>query len=110
MGSAINSIVKFPIAFGLAVFALSAASANAVVLDWSTVTWTAGSLSNSYDVDPAKPGNDITVAISGDTNMLQTDPTTGFQTPAITSSLEGRTFPVQPSLQLAANFVPPRKN
>ncbi|MEY2480292.1 MAG: large repetitive protein [Verrucomicrobiota bacterium] len=84
-------------------------SAQALVLDWSTVLWTPGTLSNSYDVDPANPGTDITVTIGGDTNTLQTDPTTGIQTPAITSSLEGGTSPVEPSLQVAARFVPPRK-
>jgi hypothetical protein len=84
-------------------------SAKALVLDWSTVVWNPGSLSNSYDVDPASPGADITITIGGDTNTLQADPATGTQTPAITSSLEGGTSPVQPSLQLAAQFVPPRK-
>ena len=40
---------------------------SAVTLDWSAVTWTAGSLSNSYDIDPSNPGNDITIAMSGNT-------------------------------------------
>ena len=84
-------------------------SAHAVVLDWSAVTWATGTLSNSYDVDPANAGADITVTIGGDTDRLLTDPATGTQTPAITSSLEGGTSPVQPSLELAARFVPPRK-
>jgi hypothetical protein len=30
------------------------ATADAVILDWNTVSWTAGSLSSSYDVDAAK--------------------------------------------------------
>lgn len=45
-------------------------SAQAIVLDWSTITWTAGSLSNSYDIDPDNPGNDITVTITGSTNRF----------------------------------------
>lgn len=72
----------------IVVFALSCfcASAHAVVLDWSAVTWTPGSLSNSYDIDPANPGNDITVTVSGDTAQLQSEPP---QTPAITTNLQG---------------------
>ena len=45
--------------------------AQAVTLDWDGVTWTAGSLSNSYDIDPVRPGNDITVTVSGNTTLLQ---------------------------------------
>ena len=48
-----------------------AGAANDVVLDWSTVSWPAGSLSNGYDVDPSNPGNDITVAITDPTNAFQ---------------------------------------
>lgn len=42
---------------------------SATVLDWSTVTWTAGSLSNTYDVD-GDSKNDITISISGDTSAF----------------------------------------
>jgi len=48
---------------------LSATSAWAVVLDWSAVSWTPGSLSQSYDVD-ADGKNDINIAISGTTSAL----------------------------------------
>lgn len=40
------------------------------LLDWSTITWTPGSLTNSYDIDTSNPGNDITIAFSGDTARL----------------------------------------
>ena len=40
-----------------------ATAAHAITLDWDTVTWTAGSLSNSYNIDPLKAGNDITVSM-----------------------------------------------
>ena len=40
------------------------------VLDWSTIAWTPGSLTNSYDIDSSNPGNDITIAFSGDTARL----------------------------------------
>ncbi|MHB8522999.1 MAG: hypothetical protein ACYDH9_19895 [Limisphaerales bacterium] len=39
----------------------------AVLLDWSTLSWTPGSLSQSFDIDPNNPGNDVTITISGDT-------------------------------------------
>jgi hypothetical protein len=61
-------------------------SASAALVDWSTLTWPAGSLSNSYDVDPASAGNDVTVTVSGDTGQLQSEPP---QTPAITTNLQG---------------------
>lgn len=44
-------------------------NACAVVLDWSTVTWTAGSLSNTYDVD-GDGKNDISISIAGTTSAF----------------------------------------
>jgi hypothetical protein len=81
-------------------------SARALVLDWDTVTWAPGTFTHSYDVDPdpAKPGNDVTVTVGGDTNRLTTDPASGTQTPAITVSLEGGTSPVQAALHIAADL------
>ena len=70
---------------------LVAGNAHAVVLNWSNVTWTPGSLSNSYDVDGfTSNGNDLTVAISGNTNKLTVDPVTGIAAPNISNSLAGR--------------------
>lgn len=48
-------------------FALWPTPANALVLDWSSVTWTPGSLTQSYDLDPTIPGDEITITITGDT-------------------------------------------
>lgn len=67
---------------------LAAGNAHAVVLDWSNVAWTPGSLSNSYDVD-GTVGNDITIALSGNTNKLTVDPATGIAAPHINNSLQG---------------------
>ncbi len=64
----------------LVVFLLWAATTSAVVLDWSTVTWSAGSLTQTYDLD-ADGKNDVTVAFSGNTSAL----TSG--SPAISSGL-----------------------
>ena len=78
--------------------------AHGITLDWDTSTWTAGSLSQSYDIDPSNPGNDITVTFSNDTSALTNDPTTGIQTPAIDKTMEGGQSPVQKSLDIAANL------
>ena len=83
--------------------AVCAPNAAALVLDWSTVAWTPGDLSNSFDVD-ADAANDITVTISGDVDKFRQDPATGLQTPAITNSLEGGLGPTNFSLQLGADL------
>lgn len=51
------------------VFLLWASTSSAVVLDWSTVTWPAGSLTQTYDLD-ADGKNDVTVTFSGNTSAL----------------------------------------
>jgi hypothetical protein len=79
---------------------LLATAADAITLDWDSagVTWTPGSLSNSYDVDPAKAGNDITVSITGDTGQLA--PKSGSTIPAVMNIIEGGLSPVQNALVL----------
>ena len=87
-------------------FLFCAVNASAVILDWDTAAWTNGSLTNSYDVDPATPGNDITVTVSGNTTQLTTSTATGTPiTPAITVGLEGGLSPVQKSLELAVDLT-----
>jgi len=82
------------------------ATAHAVTLDWDTVSWTAGSLNNSYDVDPARPGNDVTVTISGDTPQLTLETVApNPMTPAITTDFEGGLGTAQNSLCLAVNLA-----
>lgn len=54
----------------LAVCLFGAQPANAIVLDWSNVTWTAGSLTGSFDIDPNNAGNDVTVTITGNTTRF----------------------------------------
>jgi hypothetical protein len=83
-----------------------AATAHAVVLDWNSVTWTPGSLSNSYDVDATRPGNDITVTVSGDTAVLQPELASGNpMTPAITPDFQGGLAAPKNTLCLAVNFT-----
>ena len=59
---------------------------SAVTLDWSTVTWTAGSTSQSYDIDPTNPGTDITISM---TSSLGNQFASGF--PAIATGFGGST-------------------
>ncbi len=79
-------------------------SATAALVNWDVLTWAPGSLSNSYNVDPGNPGNDVTVAVSRDVNRFRNDAATAVMTPAITMSLAGGLSPVQHSLQMAANL------
>jgi hypothetical protein len=82
-----------------ALLALSAEQAHAVVLDWDIATWSNGSLTNSFDIDPANPGNDITVSVTGNTAQFGTEPT-GEKTPALTTNLAGGLSPVEKTLTL----------
>ena len=89
-----------------AALAVSCATSRAVTLDWDTATWTPGSLSQSYDLDPANAGNDITVTISGDTGYLRPDYNTpNAQTPALSTTLQGGLTPAQNTLLLATDFT-----
>ena len=85
--------------FAVAVVLLSASNTSAVVLDWDTVTWTNGSLSNTYDIDPANPGSDVTVSVSGNTSQLGSEPT-GEMTPALTTNIAGGLSPAQKTLTI----------
>jgi hypothetical protein len=40
---------------------------SAMTLDWSTVTWPAGSTSQSCGIDSTNPGNDITISMTSST-------------------------------------------
>jgi hypothetical protein len=80
--------------------------ASSALVDWSGLSWTAGSLSNSYDVDPGYAGNDVTATISGNTAQLQTSLASGApQTPAITRAFDGGLGTSPYSLELALNLT-----
>ena len=82
------------------------AAAHGVTLDWDTAAWTAGSLSNSYNIDPSNAGNDITVTISGNTGQLQPKNTApNPQTPALTNTLQGGLGAAENTLCLALNLT-----
>ena len=81
-------------------------SASAALVDWSALNWPAGSLSNSYDVDPASSGNDVTATISGDTGQLQPSLVSGSpQTPAITRAFDGGLGTSPLTLEMALNLT-----
>jgi hypothetical protein len=86
-------------------FADFGSPASAVLVDWSTLSWPAGSLSNSYDVDSGSAGNDVSVVISGNTGQLQPSLDTGNpQTPAITRAFDGGLSTSPKALELAINL------
>lgn len=90
----------------LALLPAGTRTADALVLDWDSVAWTEGTLNNSFDVDPATAGNDMTVTISGDTAQLQPELISPYpQTPVITTNFGGGLTPVQSTLSLAVNFT-----
>lgn len=83
-----------------------ATAGQAVTVDWDALTWTPGTLTNSFDVDPAKPGNDITVTVSGNTAQLQPELVSPYpQTPAITTDFQGGLGTAQKTLCIAVNFT-----
>lgn len=86
--------------------ALFATTGHAIVVDWDARTWTPGTLSNSYDVDPGQAGNDITVTVSGNTGQLQPELVApNPQTPAITTNFQGGLATAQNTLCIAVNFT-----
>ena len=92
--------------FSTLLLPLLASGVQAITLDWDTVSWTAGNLSHSYDVDAAYAGNDITVTVTGNTALLQQELASGNpMTPAITPDFQGGLGTTQNTLCLAVNFT-----
>ena len=79
-------------------FVTFSTTGHAVTLDWDGVSWTPGSLSNSYDIDPLRAGNDITLALTGNTGQFA--PKNGFAMPSTQNFIEGGLSPVQNALVL----------
>ena len=90
----------------LLLIAALATTGHAVTVDWDALTWTPGTLTNSYNVDSSNPGNDITVTVSGNTAQLQPEIVSPYpQTPAITRDFAGGLGTVQNTLCIAVNFT-----
>lgn len=79
-----------------------APSLHAVVLDWDTLTWTSGAMSQSYDIDSSNSNNgstnDVFISITGNTNRFATSPT-------VNTSLTGGLSPVEKGLFLNMNYT-----
>ncbi len=93
-----------------------AVPAGGVVLDWDSVDWpftspSTRTFSQGFDIDPANPGNDITITISGDTSDITNDttPATGWTGGPIVPSVDDHNgaaggFGSQEGLYLFVNF------
>ena len=79
-------------------------SAQALLVDWDTLTWAPGALTNSYDIDPGAAGNDVTITVSGKPGTLTNDANTGIMTPNIGMAITGGLAPVQNSFEIAGNL------
>lgn len=101
-----SSTLRFPLALALLGlgFACVAPVASGIVLDWDSATWTAGALSQSYDIDPAKTGTDVTLTIGGSTGELAGDRVNNQPTPQVNTNLHGGQNPVQNGLNVAMDL------
>lgn len=88
----------------VATFALACPSAKALLVNWDTLTWAPGALTNSYDIDPGTPGNDVTITVSGKAGTFTNDSSTGIITPNIGTAITGGLNPVQKSFEIAGNL------
>lgn len=80
--------------------------ASAVILDWDSLAWSAGTFNNSFDVDPTSAGNDVTFAIGGDTGQLIPDSAAPMAaTPSLVTSLTGGLATPQKTLLLHLNLA-----
>ena len=87
-------------AWGLAFLCVAVASCPGnVVNNWDYLTWTPGSLSQSYDIDPGNAGNDVTITISGNTSAF----VAGY--PQLTKNQTAGLTPAEFALQLDLDFT-----
>jgi len=82
---------------------LLVAPAYGTVLDWSNVSWTPGSLTQTYNLD-GDDFDDITITISGDTSAL----VSGY--PTIGTDLQGGLGSADDTLLLRLNFANPSQS
>ena len=92
--------------FSIFLLLFVATEVQAITLDWDAVAWAPGALTNSYDIDASKAGNDITVTVSGNTATLQPELVApNPMTPAVTTNFQGGLGTAQNTLCLAVNFA-----
>jgi hypothetical protein len=82
---------------------LLVAPAYGTVLDWSNVSWTPGSLTQTYNLD-GDAFDDITITISGDTSAL----VSGY--PSIGTGLQGGLGSADDTLLLRLDFANPSQS
>lgn len=73
-------------------------TAPAIVLDWNSVNWSAGALTESYDIDSSNPGDDITITITGNTSFFLSN------MPNDTTTATGGQGAGQQSLEMRVNW------
>ena len=85
--------------FFMGVVFLPASLHSAIItLDWNLVTWTPGNLSQSFDIDPSNPGNDVTITVSGDISRIA-QPISG------TTLITGGVSPTNKTLQFVTDYT-----
>lgn len=77
---------------------------EAVTVNWDAEAWDPGTLTNSYDVDNAVAGDDLTVTLGGSTGELANDSVNNLPTPNINQNLEGGLSPVQNALNIGIDL------
>jgi hypothetical protein len=93
----------------LAALILLQSPAQAVVLDWDLVTWAAGTLSNSYLVDPVDPNSNVTVTVApnGGAPLVPFSVLPNPATPAITNGFQGGLPTIENTLTIAVHLDNP---
>ena len=102
----VSSLSRATFALCFALFC--ARDASAVILDWDTAAWVNGSTNNSFDIDPNRPGNDVTVRLVGNNGaVFAPDITTSpqIQTPAVASVFQGGLAATERSLVVGLNLT-----
>lgn len=82
--------------------------AHAVVLNWDSVSWTDGSLSNTYQPDGSDPGSALSVNLSvngGGAPFAPYSGDTSRQAPAVIAAFEGGQGAIHNSLVLALDLA-----
>ena len=92
-----NSTRFLPLLMGTLALPVSLHAAS-ITLDWNQVTWASGQLTQSFDIDPANPGNDVTVTITDSAGRIS-------QPVSATNLITAGVSPGNRTLQLVTNFA-----
>ena len=91
-----NALARF---IGAAVLVLPASlHAASITLDWNAVSWISGALAQSFDIDPANPGNDVTDTVIDSAGRIA-------QAVSTTTLITGGVSATNKTLQLVPNFL-----